>query len=549
MAKRYGRSPASRGGIKSAEKKLAETRQRAQMLGMKAPKKIHGKRAAKWRRAVNVQYRKKLEEVIDTATVEEWGGEISIDLPWHVEVRAPEAVSIKEYTYKKPGNVSFLILYNMHILYDTDIDQTLKDASRQIGGTSHIKKAQKRPSDIMDKRGLEWCMRRADKKARKEMKKNKLPYRQVDLMAEESELTEEQEAIVDIYTNLLNVYLTEEVTVTVAARNLAWVMSWIKKNVRKEDILIGVARVMAEYIEDGCRERLIAMGLGGSDLIDSINVKPVFYPEVKMGRGGLDIDYISLGVMFTMKAYGFYLDRGRGRTEDTEQRYESYWDSPFFQALLEWALDNLHVTDDRGILKFRDDTTTPKSSVRIEFARMGYTGHEGAISAVRREQFGVLMMNKHQSEKQLESQGVGEWMKQARGTERRMAPPGGSEEYWGEVQRNPASQLRTAMTRGEIYTAFPGESAAHHEGFKGIEGTVESIVYLIYRKLNQVGYEGNRFLTDTLREMAQKGLMEHYYHKYFYDMLQEQAHEKSNLSVAGFRNKKGSTDSAEVKAS
>lgn len=265
-----------------------------------------------------------------------------------------------------------------------------------------------------------------------------------------------------------------------------WRIPPTKRDVEKGEVMHDVAQVMAHYIEDGMKERLESAGLGDSDLYHSIVVWPMvgFKNPHASDTGKVAA---AVGVTIKMKVYGFWVDKGRGPS-NTQYSYESYWDSPFYRALYAWAKDNLRV---HGMGKYTFNKKSTGTRVRD----------------IPDDELPPVREVEHYRDWESEGLGFGKkgWIREARSEERRIGGPG---KYYEGVSGS-TSEGRTGLRReGRTKTTM--------------DTNFEGMVYAIWKDINKKGFTGNQFLSKTLIELSQKGILEYYMTYYLSDYLVEQ---------------------------
>jgi hypothetical protein len=333
-----------------------------------------------------------------------------------------------------------------------------------------------------------------------------------------------------MYDEILATRVAEQTAITDACVTAARCMAMMKDGYSNAEFLLAMAQVMSEFVEDGMRERLVAEGLGGSELYKTLRVFPFVYrkdiemsnyvknvygfhthgeiqemftemknpPRIKIRRSGSILKgHILCGCVVHMKPYGFFVDVGRGQTQKGGGPYDSVQDSPFWQALYEWALDVIHVdTKGKKYKVTQRETELPtlrewkpkgKSRLMPSFETVEYEGKRG--------------------EKELETTGVNSWMKALRAEEKRVLPKRG-------VQSEESGGGHTYRPRGEVGRTEQQPKADWNEQFV-------DLVTAIYNKINEFGYEGNGFILDTLKEMHGRGILDYYFSAYTNDMIKE----------------------------
>lgn len=446
--------------------------------------------------------------------------------------------------------VAFFIGYDVSILFATDIDKDIGLLIKEeMGGLSKLVKAQMRTTDLPnskeDNQYILKAIARSKRKAAKECERH--GFGKVGDIKSKSVLNEKEYETMLYYNSRLNEILSEQIALTEGALAVARMMAFCKKDITKEEILMNISRIMAEYIEDGVRARLNAQGMADSDLLQSIEVEPAILQKDRKNVEKNEMEMVvKVGVIFKMNYYGAFVDFGRGPTQDTEKRYPNFRYSPFYQALREWALDNITVVaGGRGLrLGKRKESAADvlarkffeKDSSRwygSRFMTIGGTGATRARTAV-------------------DEMGYNEWMRSVRGEERRIVPQSKSSYWEGAEPGGPVGQ-RTAMTRdygtGWLRRTKAGSPASTPFETFGIGekggASFEDVVYTIYRAINQKGFDGSFFLSDTLEDMMQKGVLEYYFSAFMYEDLDERASRHTDYVLARYRHiwdKDGNTE-------
>lgn len=288
----------------------------------------------------------------------------------------------------------------------------------------------------------------------------------------------------------------------------------------KMNIMPLMAELMAEFIESGARERLKAQGLGASALYKSFKCYP-FYVSGSQDKEIMELISgkkhnlpVYMGVMVEMKHYGVYVDLGRGPTVNSMGPYDDLTDSPFYKALYQWALDNVHMWQGSG----GDVEAAIGHDQDSEGKYRGNTGRE--VGEKRPELLATMPISRVAIAKYGDSVQLAIANPDRRGASAFMREYGGDNErraVFGSEDNKAAGGREVRIRNVNIDRTRPV--------------TFDQIVFLIYRAINKGGFAGNHFLADTLAEMMETGKMEYYFSVYLEDALNRYSnrHAKSVL--------------------
>lgn len=359
------------------------------------------------------------------------------------------------------------------------------------------------------------------------------------------------------YYNMVNRKLTEDAVLTEAALQFLSIISLLKETVldmdanvgtkekkwaekiplTKMDIVPMVAELMAEFILSGARERMNAQGLSSSHLYESFKVYPLYVGGLDKADATLESLFRNakmdgkyyVGVMVEMKHYGVYIDLGRGPTKNSMiPPGGTYLDSPFYKALYQWALDNVYYAN-TGVSESGSKRKLIGASIGVPDPEVGWDNsrvlNARGMMEKNPEAFPMVYAD-YISKKQLTSgwdlslenslmEGATPFMK-------KYSTKGWSARFHKEAGDDGGNAgKRNLVKRGKARVASVNPM------------TFDDIVYAIYRSINEKGFIGNRFLSDTLEEMMESGKMEYFFSLYMEGLLRDYTEHSAKSILKG----------------